>query len=234
MNQNHHDSRKNETRSKALNILQKLYRSRVKIRKGDTTIINVSVLIAGLSLIFALPMTIIGVISSIILGYQFSFTGMDPDFTSESLEKMVKNAAQNAKSSVSSVVQTIAAEERKKENSVQEPKKDQSGAKETTKEQETMQELKIDTDSKQESGAAASKENPFADAAESLREQTRELEETMDSFFDSNPAATGFHSAYSAAASNVPTLQVPFQAETRDGDISTDNDQDGFSTVTIG
>ena len=35
---------------------------------------------------------------------------MDPEFASDSLEKMVKNAAQNAKSSVSSVVHTISTE----------------------------------------------------------------------------------------------------------------------------
>ncbi len=238
LNQKNQETKKNETRTKALNILQKLYRSRVKIRKGETTILNVSVLIAILSLFLALPMTIVGIIASIILGYQFSFTGMDPDFASDSLEKMVRNAAQNAKSSVSSVVQTIAAEEKKKEKTVQEPKKDQSTAKEPVKgpekEPEKVQDLKIEVDSKQENDAPAKKEDLFADAAQNLRDQTRELEETMDSFFESNPAATGFQSAYSAAASSVPTLQVPFQAETRDGDISTEDDQDGYSTVTIG
>ena len=104
MNQN---TKKGETKEKALNLLQKLYRSRVKIRKGDTNIINVSVLFAGLCLLLAPHMTIAGIIVSMILGYQFSFTGMDPDFASENLEKMVKSAAQNAKSSVSSVVQSI-------------------------------------------------------------------------------------------------------------------------------
>lgn len=234
MDQKNNSSRKSETRSKALNILQKLYRSRVKIRKGETTIINVSVLIAVLSLIFALPMTIIGVIASIILGYQFSFTGNDPDFASDNLEKMVKNAAQNAKSSVNSVVQSIAAEEKKKENPVQEPKKEQSEMKSPVKEKEATQELKIEIDSTQEPDVTASKEELFPDAAQSLRDQTRELEETMDSFFENNPAATGFQSAYSAAASSVPTLQVPFQAETRDGTVSTEDDQDGYTTVTIG
>ena len=92
-----------------MNLLQKLYRSRVKIRKGDTNIINVSVLFAGLCLLLAPHMTIAGIIVSMILGYQFSFTGMDPDFASENLEKMVKSAAQNAKSSVSSVAKSSAA-----------------------------------------------------------------------------------------------------------------------------
>ena len=56
----------------------------------------------------------------------------------------------------------------------------------------------------------------------------------MDSFFNSNPAAVNAHSAYSAATTSVPTIQVPVQTETRDGDIETNDDQDGYSSVTIG
>ena len=74
----------------------------------------------------------------------------------------------------------------------------------------------------------------FGDEVNNLKNQAKEIEETMDSFFESNPAATSYHSAYSAAASSVPTLQVPVQAETRDGEVSEENDQDGYSTVTIG
>lgn len=74
----------------------------------------------------------------------------------------------------------------------------------------------------------------FTEASDSLRDQAKELEKTMDSFFESNPAATGFHNAYSAAASNVPTIQIPVQAETRDGEVTTEEDRDGYSSVTIG
>ena len=56
----------------------------------------------------------------------------------------------------------------------------------------------------------------------------------MDSFFESNPAATTYHSAYSAETSSVPTIQVPVQTETKEGEVSIDDDQDGFSSVTIG
>ena len=81
------NEKKNETKEKALNFLQKLYRSRVKIRKGDTGIVNVSILFAGLCLLLAPHMTIAGIIVSMILGYQFSFTGMDQDFASENLRR---------------------------------------------------------------------------------------------------------------------------------------------------
>ena len=212
------NTKRNETKEKALGLLQKLYRSRVKIRKGDTNVFNVSVLFSALCLLLAPHMTIAGVIVSMILGYQFSFTGMDPDFASDSLEKMVKSAAQNAKSSVSSVVNTISAE-------TKELQKKAAVSRENAKQS---------APEKKESAAPASpviKEN--SDPAESIRKQAKELEETMDSFFDNNPSA-GFNSAYSAAASSVPTIQVPVQTETRDGEVTTEDDQDGYSSVTIG
>ena len=206
--------KKNDAKGKAMGFLQKLYRSRVKIRKGDTGIINVSVLFAGLCLFLAPHMTIAGVIVSMILGYQFSFTGMDPDFASENLEKMVRSAAQNAKSSVSSVVHTISSE-------TKELQKKAAAGKNVAAEEKA---------GKAEKTVAEQGD----DAVESIRKQAKEIEETMDSFFDSNPAATTCHSAYSAATSSVPTIQVPVQTETRDGEVSVDDDQDGYSSVTIG
>lgn len=222
MNQN---TKKGETKEKALNLLQKLYRSRVKIRKGDTNIFNVSVLFAGLCLLLAPHMTIAGIIVSMILGYQFSFTGMDPDFAAENLEKMVKSAAQNAKSSVSSVVQSITNET-----------KDIQKKGHIKFDLNINKDQKVKEDQKEEQTDATGKkaENLFGDEVNNLKNQAKEIEETMDSFFESNPAATSYHSAYSAAASSVPTLQVPVQTETRDGEVSEENDQDGYSTVTIG
>ncbi len=208
------ENKANDAKSKALNILQKVYRSRVKIRKGDTPILNVSVLFAGLSLILAPHVTIIGVIASMILGYQFSFTSMDPEFSSENLEKMVKNAAQNAKSSVSSVVHTISAE-------TQEWQKKANASRNNEKKE---------TETAPVSGPKAEAN----DAAESIRKQAKEIEDTMDSFFDSNPAAVKYNSAYSAATSGVPTIQVPVQTETRDGEVTKEDDNDGYSSVTIG
>lgn len=207
--------KKNDTKDKALGFLQKLYRSRVKIRKGETGIVNVSILFAGLCLLLAPHMTIAGVIVSMILGYQFSFTGMDPDFSNDSLERMVKNAAQNAKSSVSSVVHTIS-----EESKVRQVKT--SGASHLFKEEKVKDEPKKE------------EKRDLDQAAESIKQQAKEIEETMDSFFNSNPAAVNAHSAYSAATTSVPTIQVPVQTETRDGEIETNDDKDGYSSVTIG
>jgi hypothetical protein len=210
-------AKKNDTKEKALNLLQKLYRSRLKIHKGNTPIINISVLFGAACLLFAPHMTIIGIIISMILGYRFSFTKMDEAFSSDSLEKMVKSAAQNAKSSVSSVVQSFTGE---KSNPVS-ADRDKS-SKEAPK--------------PVHAGETKKENDPFdvKEASKNLREQTAQIEETMDSFFESNPAATTYHSAYSAAASGVPTLQVPVQTETRDGEVQIEDDRDGYSSVTIG
>ena len=207
--------KKNDTKDKALGFLQKLYRSRVKIRKGDISIANVSVLFAGLCLLLAPHMTIGGIIVSMILGYQFSFTGMDPDFSTDNLEKMVKNAAQNAKSSVSSVVHTFTEETKNRQTKAADA---HIFRKEDKKPEEKTEDHRTELDK----------------ASDNLKQQAKEIEETMDSFFNSNPAAVNCHNAYSAATSSVPTIQVPVQTETRDGDIEANDDKDGFSTVTIG
>ena len=216
----HSETKQNETKQKALNILQKLYMSRVKVSKGKTTVLNFSVLFGALCLIFAPHMTIFGFILSLILGYQFSFTKQDEEFASENLEKMVKNAAQNAKSSVSSAVQSFTDD--KKGNVVTETfDKTKEAVKSTVSDAKAKVTEKMDT-------------KPDEDPAEALKRQTKEMEETMDSFFESNPAATTYHSAYSAAASEVPTIQIPVQAETKEGEVEIDDDQDGFSSVTVG
>jgi len=208
--------KRSETKEKALNILQKLYRCRVKVQKGKTPIVNFSVLFGALCLILAPHMTIFGFILSLILGYQFSFTKLDEDFASDSLEKMVKNAAQNARNSVSSAVQSFADE------------KKTAGSRESSENPGAA--VKPEAAEVRATVATKADSNP----AEALRKQTKEIEETMDSFFESNPAATTFHSAYSAAASEVPTIQIPVQAETKDGKIEINDDQDGFSSVTVG
>ncbi|MCQ2457931.1 MAG: DUF4342 domain-containing protein [Clostridia bacterium] len=105
------DSSKDETFGrKVLNTIQKLYRFRIKISKEDTPVLNFSLAFCILSLVFAPYLSIAGVVLSLILGYRFSFDTKDPAFAGVNLEKTVRNAAQNAKSSVNSVVQSFSGE----------------------------------------------------------------------------------------------------------------------------
>ena len=214
------NGKKGETKEKALNLLQKLYRCRMKIHKGDTTILNFSSIFAAACLQFAPHMTIFGVIISMILGYRFSFTKLDEDFASENLEKMVRSAAQNAKSSVSSVVQSFSGDQAKSPAAEGRDKTTDNVKEKAAEEKQAVIDEKDPTDT--------------GSMNEALKQQTREIEETMDSFFDSNPAATTYRNAYSATASSVPTLQIPVQTETRDGEVQIEDDRDGYSSVTIG
>ncbi|MBR4081406.1 MAG: hypothetical protein IKK21_06450, partial [Clostridia bacterium] len=55
-------------------------------------------------------------------------------------------------------------------------------------------------------------------------------EKPAPSYYQSNPAATTYRTAYTGTA---PTLQVPVQVETNDGSVTVEADQDGHTTVTI-
>jgi hypothetical protein len=159
------NAKKGETKEKAINLLQKLYRCRVKVHKGDIPVVNVSVLYGGAALLFAPHLTVAGIIIAMILGYRFSFSQMDEDFASDNLKQTVKNAAENARASVDSVVKTI---------------------------QKTAEQ-------------AGKAEKP----AQPARPEKPEIPE-------------------------VPTIQVPVQAEAREGSVSVDEDQNGYHSVTIG
>lgn len=161
----HSAKKPGDTKEKAINFLQKLYQCRVKVHKGETPVINLSVIFAGAALLFAPHITVTGVILAMILGYKFSFSQMDSAFASDALKKTVKNAAENARASVDSVVKTI---------------------------QKTAEQ-------------AGKAEKP----AQPARPEKPEIPE-------------------------VPTIQVPVQAEAREGSVSVDEDQNGYHSVTIG
>ena len=88
------------TKSDAMNLVHKCYRARVKVRREDTVILNVSALFAVLSLLISPHLVIIGAIVCLVLGYKFSFDKHDHAFDGENLERTVRHAADNVKASV--------------------------------------------------------------------------------------------------------------------------------------
>lgn len=56
-----------------------------------------------MALIISPHLVILGIILCLILGYHITFVKRDADFAAENLERMVKNAAQNVKSSVGDI-----------------------------------------------------------------------------------------------------------------------------------
>ena len=79
-----------------------LYRTRIVITKGESTILNLSVLFSVISLLCAPGLVIIGAIVALALGYKFSIdrnaSAFDKDF-----EHVVKDAAENVKHVVENV-----------------------------------------------------------------------------------------------------------------------------------
>lgn len=85
------------------NLMTRLYQCRLKIKKGNITIANLSLLFSVVALIISPHLVILGIILCLILGYHITFVKRDADFAAENLERMVKNAAQNVKSSVGDI-----------------------------------------------------------------------------------------------------------------------------------
>ena len=85
------------------NLMTRLYQCRLKIKKGNITIANLSLLFSVVALIISPHLVILGIILCLILGYHITFVTRVADFAAENLERMVKNAAQNVKSSVGDI-----------------------------------------------------------------------------------------------------------------------------------
>lgn len=93
--------KKSTGRSGVAEWVSKLYRARLKITKDSTTVVNLSALFGIAALIFSPHMVIAGGLASLVLGYKFAFVKDDADFRGENLERMVRSAADNVRSSVS-------------------------------------------------------------------------------------------------------------------------------------
>lgn len=100
-NEEGQESKKPE--SKGDGIFSFLYRTRVKIDKDDTRIINLSLLFCVLATISAPWVTIIGFVVALVLGYRFSFEKNAKEFASD-FQDIVNDAAGNVKAAVDSVI----------------------------------------------------------------------------------------------------------------------------------
>jgi len=79
-----------------------LYRTRLMVTKGETTIVNLSLLFSVIALLCAPWLVIVGAIVALVLGYRFAIdrnaAAFDKDF-----EHVVKDAANNVKQVVEDV-----------------------------------------------------------------------------------------------------------------------------------
>ena len=184
---------------KAKNFLQKLYNFRVKVDRQDKAIANVSSIFALACLIFAPHMTVVGVVASLLMGYQIRFESEDMDDTE--LEERIRKAAQNVKTGAVNAAKSIQTEIDKA--------KAQKAQVRTQAEAETEAEKIVKKAAETMQQAAPSNDDLLQD----LQEHTEEIGSTP------NPAATTFHSAYAASAGTVPVLRVSEEpAETPEPD----------------
>lgn len=104
-----------ESKSALMRMLSKAYHFRIKVKKEQITIINLSLLFTLLALLISPHLVLVGIVLMLILGYKVSVDKSDKDFTGANLEKMVRNAAQNVKDSVTSMAQELGGNERETE-----------------------------------------------------------------------------------------------------------------------
>ena len=88
---------------KGNHIFSSLYRTRVKVQKQDTPILNLSLLFSLLAVGSAPWVGIAGLAAALALGYRFSIERNAPEFTGD-FEEVVRDAARNVKDAVGNVV----------------------------------------------------------------------------------------------------------------------------------
>lgn len=93
-------STKRDTRG-LMNFLGRLYQFRIKVKKEQTVIVNLSLLFTIVACLISPHLIVLGVILVLVLGYRISFDKRDPDFAPENLERMVRNAGDNVRETVS-------------------------------------------------------------------------------------------------------------------------------------
>ena len=92
---------------KASNFFSRLYRFRLIVKKGNIIIVNLSMLFSIIALLISPHLVFLGLIVLLVLGYRVTFETDSADFASDNLESMVKNAAQNVKSTVSNLTRDL-------------------------------------------------------------------------------------------------------------------------------
>ncbi len=80
-----------------------LYRTRIKVDKGNTPILNLSLIFSILAVVSAPWLAVAGLIVALVLGYRFSIEKNAKGFA-DNFQDVVRGAAGNVKAAVDSVV----------------------------------------------------------------------------------------------------------------------------------
>jgi hypothetical protein len=101
---------------KAGNFFGRMYRFRLMIKKGNVTILNLSLLFSLVALLISPHLMFLSLLLILVLGYRITFDTNSADFATDNLESMVKNAAQNVKTTVSGLARDISGNEHAKQS----------------------------------------------------------------------------------------------------------------------
>lgn len=208
-----------KNQNKFMNFVQQLYKTRVKVKKGDTIILNLSVLFTVLAVILLSPhVTVLGLLLGLLFGYRITIDKDDKDFEIEGVEKMVKSAADNVRSAVNGISKEINSAVEKKQAQKQEKQAEKTeAAKSEEMKSEAVQAqaaapAEITVDSEEDEGGAMPLNTHMPDLNAGI---VRDLERDVN-------------------GANVPKIQVPVRVESKEGDVEVETGNDGYHSVTIG
>ena len=91
---------------KVNNIFNSLYANRISVVRGETTIVNISLLFCILAALCAPWLVLGGAIAAVALGYKFSYIRHAEGFDS-TVDAVVKDAERNVRSAVDAVGQAV-------------------------------------------------------------------------------------------------------------------------------
>ena len=104
-----HETKVNTTsKGKHKNIFYLLYRLRLKIRKDNIVIINLSALFLIFALLFAPWVVIVGILFALVMGYHIRIDRKSKEFEDVSLEDTIKHASENIKHTVDNIIRESA------------------------------------------------------------------------------------------------------------------------------
>ena len=158
-----------------MHFINKLYRARVKVARQSIPILNISLLFTLVAALISPHLLILSAILILLLGYRVSFDKDDADFAGENMDRMVKNAASNVRSTVDEFARGF-----------------QAGMNGQSESSEKKAEV---------------------DSADNR------------SYYAASAAKSEYHSC--------PTINVPVQVPSQDGNVTVEDDTDGFNSATI-
>ena len=211
-------------RNKFMNFIQKMYRTRVKVKKGDTVIINLSVLFTALAVILFSPhLTILSLILGLLLGYRISIDTDDEAFREERIENLVKNAGNHVKNAVNDISRGFTDAAKKKEAKSEAKAEVKTEVKAEIK-SEPKAEVKVDLE--KEAAAPVTEPATEKEPVAPIYPLSTEMPDlSADIIRDLEMHEKG---------PNVPVIQIPVKVESTDGNVEVIREADGTNTVTIG